>query len=283
MEREYVLEALLALIGGATMLALGWWPPRQSSEVDGESRERTAWRQIWLPLLPTVLVMAWLCGWALAEPDPTDEILPSSWFLAALPFAALFLRSAIRAIRSLLQRPSHGAMTVGLLRPRVVVSPLLVSVLDKRAIGAAFEHERAHARHQDPLRVWLAQLATDLQWPWPEARKRFRSWMQALEIARDEEARARGADGADLVTAIIAAAKFQQQSRILVGAPLIGDASALRERVARLLEPLPSREREKTKRWSAPAVLAPAFLFLAVALGAIFGDTVLKALLWFAA
>jgi hypothetical protein len=55
----------------------------------------------------------------------------------------------------------------------------------------------------------------------------------------------------------IAAAKFQQQSRIVVGAPLIGDASALQERVARLLEPLPSGEREKPKRWSALAVLAP--------------------------
>src|SRR5260370_28665157 len=222
MEREYGLEALLALVGGTTMLALGWWPPRQGSEVAGWSRERTAWRQIWLPLLPTALVMAWLCGWALAEPDPTDEILPSSWLLAALPFAALFLRSAVRAIYSLLQRPRHGAMTVGLLRPRVVLSPLLASALDGRAIRAAVEHERAHARHHDPLRVWLAQLATDLQWPWPEARKRFRSWIQALEIARDEEARARGADGADLAAAIIAAAKFQQQNRIVVGAPLIG-------------------------------------------------------------
>ena len=73
MEREYVLEALLALVGGTTMLALGWWPPRQGSEVAGWSRERTAWRQIWLPLLPTALVMAWLCGWALAEPDPVKQ------------------------------------------------------------------------------------------------------------------------------------------------------------------------------------------------------------------
>jgi Zn-dependent protease with chaperone function len=150
------------LISGATVLALGWWPPRQGSEVVGWSGNARHGDKSGCRLCRLHLVMAWLCGWALAEPDPTDEILPLSWLLAALPFGGLFLRSAIRAICSLLQCPSHGAMTVGLLRPRVVLSPLLASVLDKRAIGAAIEHERAHARHHDPLRLWFAQLATDL-------------------------------------------------------------------------------------------------------------------------
>jgi beta-lactamase regulating signal transducer with metallopeptidase domain len=74
------------------------------------------------------------------------------------------------------------------LRPWVLSSPYLAKTLDDRTIEAALEHERAHARHHDPLRIWLAQLATDLQWPWPQAHKRFQLWILALELARDEEA-----------------------------------------------------------------------------------------------
>jgi hypothetical protein len=38
------------------------------------------------------------------------------------------------------------------------------------------------ALHRDPLRIWLAQLATDLQGSSPGARERLSWWMAALGL-----------------------------------------------------------------------------------------------------
>src|SRR5207247_683225 len=152
----------------------------------------------------------------------------------------LLARTAVRGGRALITDPGHlGTATVGLLRPWIVFSPRLAKQLDDRQIEAALEHEHAHARHWDPLRIWLAQLATDLQWPWPQARERMEQWLIALELARDEEARVSGIEGTDLADAIITSARFCQNANLSAqAAALTGQAVALTERIARLLDPL---------------------------------------------
>src|SRR5262249_27136200 len=144
-----------------------------------------------------------LCGWALVEPEPAEPA-PPVLFLAALPFALVFMRALWRALRSATTSYNCTAIaTVGLLRPRIVVSPHLAEVLDASAMAAALAHEAAHVRYRDPLRLWLAQFGTDLLWPWPMAESRLRAWRQALELARDEEARLGGVTGPDLAAAIL--------------------------------------------------------------------------------
>src|SRR5262249_41912742 len=160
-------------------------------------------RRVCLPVLPTVLGLALLAGWALQEPEQTDEVVSRVAVWLALLFAPGWIRACSRAVRSLRSPPkSITAATVGMLRPRVVISTQLEQMVDSHALAAAREHESAHARHADPLRIWLAQVATDLQWPGPAAPARLRAWREALEFARDDEARSRGADGADLAEAI---------------------------------------------------------------------------------
>src|SRR6266478_2842093 len=112
--------------------------------------------------------------------------------------------------------------------------------LSEGQVNAVLEHARAHARHCDPLRIWLVQLATDLQWPWPQAHERLRRWLLALELARDEEARATGIEGTDLANAILASARFDQRVNLPPQAALTGEASALKHRIGRLLDPLPT-------------------------------------------
>jgi beta-lactamase regulating signal transducer with metallopeptidase domain len=171
---------------------------------------------------------------------------------------------------------------VGLLRPWIVFSPRLAKALEDRAIEAALEHERAHARHWDPLRIWLAQLATDLQWPWPQARDRFAQWMLALELARDEEARAAGVDGSDLASAVLASARFRHNVTPFSSAALTGEPRAIKERIARLLAALPDDSETRTGRHVLLSALATSLL-LSVALGSIFGDRIVSALLRVAA
>jgi beta-lactamase regulating signal transducer with metallopeptidase domain len=164
------------------------------------------------------------------------------------------------------------------LRPWVLFSPYLAKALDDRTIEAALEHERAHARHRDPLRIWLAQLATDLQWPWPQAQKRLRLWILALELARDEEARAAGVDGSDLAAAILASARLGRQAILPRRAALIDDPSTFKERISRLLEPLPlDPPRTHIMTWTAVAMIP--VLLCAIGFGSVFGEHIVRILL----
>ena len=159
-------------------------------------------------------------------------------------------------------------------------------------IRAALAHERAHASNRDPLRIWLAQLITDLQWPWPGAQRRLDAWLDALELARDDEARANGADGAELAAAVLASVRYLSrvapQERLLlngtqpVHARLIGDSRALRERVSRLLAPRQELGGGDSRLTGvarhAEALLASALLTILM-LGIVLGERVLHPLL----
>ena len=184
---------------------------------------------------------------------------------------------------------------MGLIQPQVVFAPFLAKRLDDDVIRAALLHERAHVRHRDPLRIWLAQFVTDLQWPWPQAERRLDRWLEALELARDDEARLLGADGAELAKAILASLRYREETeavaptpaawlnaRLSAQAPLAGDARVLRDRIARLLAPLPSNADSGSAivpRWYRVAWLLVPLLASVIALGADYGEQVIRPLL----
>jgi beta-lactamase regulating signal transducer with metallopeptidase domain len=210
--------------------------------------------------------------------------VPISLVLTAAPFALLLARAVVRAGWSLIvDQGDPATATVGLLRPWIVFSPHLARRLDEGQVNAVLEHERAHARHWDPLRIWLAQLATDLQWPWPQAHERLRRWLLALELARDEEARATGVEGIDLADAILASARFDQRVNLPLQAALTGEPSALKQRIGRLLDPLPTDSEETQVSARGPLLTLLPILSLALALGLMSGEPVIRVLFWIAA
>lgn len=283
MERECLLTILTALACGITVLVCGWWPLGYLKESSARRVERFRWKQVWVPLIPAVIVTAWLCGWALVEPDPAPEAPPAFLILACVPFALLLARAAVRAGWALFRDDGDpGVATVGIIHPWILFSPHLAKSLDDRAIEAALEHERAHAQHRDPLRIWLAQFATDLQWPWPQAQKRFGEWILALEFARDDEARATGIDGSDLATAVLASLRFSDRVAEHTGATLAGEPSVLEERIARLLSPLADQREANGPSSCGLWLLAPSLL-LALGLGSAVGERVIGGLLRLAA
>lgn len=277
MDRELVLLLLAFAVGGPALLCLGWLRANLPLLDSGHESEGRAWLRLWIPLVPGALVLAMLLGWAILEPDDAESV-PWPVALAALPFAALLGRVLIRAAWALLHSPGAGpAVTIGLFRPRVALSPRLVARLDPAALSAAEQHELAHARHLDPLRIWLAQLATDLMWPWPAASGRFRQWLHALELARDEEARIAGAHGEDLAAAIVAAAQLQIGRSPGIASTLVGDEAALKERVRRLLEPMHSTATKQRRPFLLP--LVGFALGIAIAFGATLGEATVRAVL----
>jgi hypothetical protein len=281
MDRECCASLLIALVGGTAFLASGWCPVADARIRSARALERITWWRLWLPVAPALAVASAFCGWALLEPDPIPESMPVSLILMSTPFLVLLARAAVRSGWALIRDPGDpGTATVGLLRPWIVFSPRLAKTLDDRQIEAALEHERSHARHWDPLRIWLVQLVTDLQWPWPQARERMQRWLIALELARDEEARARGIDGTDLAEAIIASARFGQSASHPAQAALTGQSAALKERIARLLEPLSADPAQAHLR--TPLFLLLPTSVIALGFGLMFGEGVVRALFWLA-
>ena len=236
MDRELLLGAMILLVCGPLISLGGVLSRRQVRTPARTQTERLSWLRLWLPLMPAATLFALLLGWFSQEPDPADELLQPHVLAAMLPFGLIWLRAAVRAVSSLTNDNSGTpAATVGLWKPRIVLSPDLMSRLDEHARAAVLEHERAHARHRDPLRIWSAQIATDLQWPMSAARRRFQAWRTALEIRRDAEACGRGVDGADLAHALIVASRMHRPTRHSAAAPLVGEGSMLGERIACLL------------------------------------------------
>ncbi|MGO9058657.1 MAG: M56 family metallopeptidase [Candidatus Binataceae bacterium] len=277
MDRELVLAILIALLCGVALMASGsWWTGAADTGKDSACEQR-AWLRLWLPFLPAMLMLAALGGWALREPASAERV-PNRLLWCALPFAAIFARAAWRALRSLRIRDEGlAAATVGLLRPRIVVSPRMAAALDHDALAAALEHEKAHALHHDPLRLWLAHLGTDLLWPWPAAHSRLVFWKRDLEFARDDEARLHGASGPDLAAAILVSIRMTQAHAPCGAATLGADEAFVKQRVERLLQPLipPASQPNPAVSWLLPALTA---ISLAMMGGAAFGERAVRAL-----
>jgi hypothetical protein len=280
MERETLLTVLIILMGGITLHAFPMRARTPRAFHGACEHERAAWIRLWRPLLPVLLIAAWLVGWALSSPDPVPAHVGVVVFAGCAPFALLFARAALRALWALgCESTTPGIATVGLCRPRIHISAELAALLDPRELHAAIEHERAHQRHHDPLRIWLAQLVTDLQWPRAAAALRFKTWLIALEQARDEEARRQGADGADLAAAVLSSLRYETGRAQGACAALTGDSAALRERIARLLQPLPPPAKPQGLSARTLASLLIPLLSVALMLGVAFGGRIVGALL----
>jgi Zn-dependent protease with chaperone function len=278
-ERESLLTILVVFLGGVTLQLFAAWPWSDRNASASRRAERRRWLALWWPAAPTSVVAAWLCGWALSQPDPVLDPVGPLLFIACVPFGVVLVRAAVRAVWSLARSTGDcGVATVGLLRPHIVFAPQLAKRLDDRAIEAALAHERAHVRHRDPLRIWVAQLVTDLQWPWNSAQRRFASWLAALEEARDDEARAAGVDGADLAAALVGSMRFQSAKCCTGGVGLIGQPEVVQARIARLLRPLPDAVPPRDSSLVIVALLVLA-LVLAMGLGVACGERLIKPLL----
>ena len=277
MDRELVFLVFGALTLGPLMLLAGMHRTVPAQASNAYVLERDCWRRLWVPLLPSAIVFGALIGWAVIEPEQAER-LPLALILMGVPIGVLWLRVAARALWGLRRASAVStAATFGLIRPRIVIAPEFSCALDETARDAVSAHEASHAGHRDPLRLWAAQLATDLQWPGRGATTRFAQWRHALELARDEEVRRQGVDGADLAAAVIVALRFSSVTPS-EGVSIVGGHEGVRDRIRRLLAPLPAIEDVSTQPRSIRAATLAGPLGAAI-LGASFGEAFVRALM----
>lgn len=240
MDRDEVSLLLAVLVCGILL-----WSSGSLVGADPTMDERRAWTRLWLPAVPAAGAVLILFGWAVADPDGPQR-LATTRLLAMTPCLVVWTRAAIRAARALIVESKGPALVKGLMRPRIALSKELSNSLDASELAAVMAHEEAHVRHRDPLRIWLAQIITDLQWPVRRARIRQRSWLRSLELARDEEATDQGgADPAALASALVKCARLSAVRGWAV-ASLTDDDAFLAARIERLLGG-PRHERPRSR------------------------------------
>lgn len=274
MELEIVLAILGAVLTGVTLRLAALWPATESVIArSAQQSERRCWWRVWMPLAPMIIVLCALAGWAALEPENSERV-PRSLLLLSLPCAFIWTRAVWRAVKALGRRQGvRAAGVIGLWQPRIVISDQFRARIDDVTAAAAAAHEAAHARHRDPLRLWLAQFATDLQWPSERAAERLRAWLRVVEFARDDEARHAGVEGADLAAAIIAAVRLHDPNERPPA--LVGDRADFETRIRRLLAPMPSDERVSSPAAGLLLAAAPALVAIAFA-GAFFGESLVR-------
>jgi hypothetical protein len=273
-DREFVFTILAIVLTGVTLRLGVLWPPAECViATSAQHSEHRCWWCVWIPLAPMVLVLCALLGWAALEPD-NSELVPRSLLLLSLPCAFVWTRAIWRAVKALRRPPVvRAAGVIGLWHPRIVMSDQFRARVDDLTAAAAIAHEAAHARHRDPLRLWLAQFATDLQWPSAPAAERLRAWMRLVEFARDDEARQGGVEGADLAAAIIAAIRLSDTDGLAPA--LVGDRPDFETRIRRLLAPKTSDESVPSSTLELVIVAAPVLVTIAFA-GARFGESLVR-------
>lgn len=153
-----------------------------------------------------------------------------------------------------------AAFTIGLFRPRIVVSEAVVEALTEAELDALLLHEAAHARRRDPLRLVIAGFCRDLLFFLPVSYTLFRCIGEAQEWAADDAAAAT-AGPLEVASALLAFVKLagRRAEDGLVPAAAGADPEA---RIRRLLD-VPEARRSRgafLSRAGATAVVSTALL-----------------------
>lgn len=278
MEREALFFVIAAgLFGVVVWLSALFVTPRRM--LPRKTAQAACWRLV-LPLFAAMLLLAFLCGWVLQEPDPADEYAGVTLYLLAAISSCIMVRAIVRSVRAL--RFPAGAevpvCTVGLLRPRIAVSDEFRRLVSPNVLAAALAHENAHVRRYDPLRIWLAQFVADLQWPIPGCSHRFSAWLLALEVERDDEALANGANREDLAEAILTAIRLQSRHSYGPCAAVAGAKEHIAWRIRRLLANEGSSGSGRTNALLVTLLLCVMLTGAAIWLGIEIGEAALRCL-----
>lgn len=175
---------------------------------------------------------------------------------------ALVKPSSARVRYRVVDSPRPFAITIGLVRPQVVISSRLVASLKPAELSTVVSHEQAHQHRRDVLRLFAAEVLSALHWP-TTRHLIFNRLGLAIEQACDEVAAVRSGDRLQVAETIIKMARLAGRFKPMPGAlGAVSTGSNVVLRVERLLRPM----RPVGPRLSAHACLLAASLMIAMSL-----------------
>jgi hypothetical protein len=151
MERELDLMILILAVSGFATAVVGLIPVRRNS--DARRSERALWRAI-TPIC-VVRSLAVVSGRRCTSPRCRRLRAPLLLFACAR-VCSLDPRDYARDLVVTDAAPT-GACDGWAAHPLIVVSPSYAASIEPDILGAVVAHEAAHARHHDPLRIFIAQ------------------------------------------------------------------------------------------------------------------------------
>jgi beta-lactamase regulating signal transducer with metallopeptidase domain len=137
------------------------------------------------------------------------------------------------------------AVTIGQVRPRILVSDRLALALSPAELTAVLAHERCHLRHRDPARLLATRLLAAYGWYLPAARWLGGRVALNRELAADRSALTRAGRG-PLAAALLKLAALPACPAAVAAGPAGDPAGALEARVAQLEQGRPARPRLST-------------------------------------
>ncbi|MFC3803292.1 M56 family metallopeptidase [Cohnella sp. GCM10012308] len=156
------------------------------------------------------------------------------------------------------------AMTVGFVRPRIVLSTGLLGMLSPAEIAAVVAHERHHLRRRDPLALFALSLSRTALWYVPLLGWAEDKYKTAIEVLADRHAIASSSGGArELGSALLKLLRQGGAAEMPAASASFADAS-VNVRIRLLLDP------QYKPSWRPPlsaTLLSFAVLVLMVALG----------------
>lgn len=156
----------------------------------------------------------------------------SQWTQAARPIEA-FAPVPVLRISSIVSQMTAPAMTAaGIVRPRVLLTSVAESMLTASELQTALNHEVAHVRRRDNLKKLLLRFVA-----FPGMAGLEAAWIEATEMAADDDAVANSAEALDLAAALIKLSRLASATRPvdLTAALVHGSASIMHARVERLV------------------------------------------------
>lgn len=184
-----------------------------------------------LPLLALAGLLAGRCIWAWAH-------AARAWLQMTRTAHALGAGARTRDGMCLLPAPAPEAFVMGLMAPRVYVTEGLLE-MPGHVVEVVLAHERAHARHRDPLYAWLASLALACHVPGLAARL-ARTLRRTQEMAADAAAAAALGDAPRVAEVLVQMARVRQS---YPASMLAFAGGSIEARVRRLLAANPHAER----------------------------------------
>ena len=209
---------------------------------------RTTLLMRWSPAALGLLVVAVLCvpSYLRFEPGETGEEIGPACLLGAGLALAVWAAAIVRGLRQVVRsrryirdgksRRRPLVALAGILRTRLLISPVVVDALTTEQLDAALRHERAHGAARDNLKRLLLAFTPGLLPGLNGLAAVERHWARFTEWAADDDAVRGDPDRAlVLASALVRVARLGSAAVPLASSLL--DGEDLSERVDRLLRP----------------------------------------------
>ncbi|MCM3755862.1 M56 family metallopeptidase [Sporosarcina aquimarina] len=135
-----------------------------------------------------------------------------------------------------ISHPAAIAITMGLVRPRIVLSTGLMKLLTDDELTAVIYHEMYHKENHDPLKNFLISLCSSTLWYIPILKWFNQKYRIFKELLADEFAIEKQATSLNLGSALLKMLKVGKQEKILFAHASFADTS-VNYRIKYLLNP----------------------------------------------